>query len=233
MDAIALSLGVLCKAGDTVIVETPTYFGLLQIIEHLNLKVVQVPYRPDSASATGLASGICVASVKRVLENTQIAAAVLQPNFNNPTGSLTPIEAKRELMLLFTDACVPVIEDDIYGDLHLGPVRPPSLRSFDTDGIVLTCGSVSKTIALGYRIGWVVSERYALDIVRAKFCSSVACASLQQHVLERYFANGGYDRHLRAVRESLLPNLLLFTRAIADHFPDGTRVSRRVVWCCG
>jgi DNA-binding transcriptional MocR family regulator len=218
MDAITLSLQVLCRAGDTVLVESPTYFGMLQAIEHLSLKVIEVPNVPGV--------GIDVDAVRAAARSSKIAAAVLMPNFNNPTGSLTPDDAKREIVEILTGLEVPIIEDDIYGDLHYGSSRPTSMRAFDESGLVISCGSVSKTIALGYRIGWAVSPQFHADISRAKFYSSVACPTLQQLVLARYYASGGYDRYLRKVRMTLAMNSQAFMDAIARYFPNGTRVAR-------
>lgn len=226
MDAITLSLQVLCQPGDTVLVESPTYFGLLQVIEHLRLKVVQVPNRPGE--------GIDADAVREIARSTRLAAAVLVPNFNNPVGALTPDEAKRNIVAALTEREVPIVEDDIYGDLHYGSRRPPSMRAFDEAGLVISCGSVSKTIALGYRIGWAISPSFHADISRAKFYSSVASPTLQQRVLARYYASGGYDRYLRSVRTSLAANAQAFIDAIARYFPPGTRVTRPagglVVW---
>jgi DNA-binding transcriptional MocR family regulator len=218
MDAMTLALRVACKPGDTVLVESPTYFGLLQAIEHLSLKVVEVPNCP--------VSGIDVDAVREVARSTKLAAAVLMPNFNNPSGSLTPDDAKREIVRILTDIEVPIIEDDIYGDLHYGSVRPVSMRAFDESGLVVSCGSVSKTIAFGYRIGWAVSPQFHTDIARAKFFSSVACPTLQQLVLARYYASGGYDRYLRRVRATLALNSQHAIDAITRFFPEGTRVAR-------
>lgn len=218
MDAITLSLQVLCQPGDTVLVESPTYFGLLQAIEHLRLKVVEVPNRPGE--------GIDVDAVRAIARDTRLAAAVLMPNFNNPVGALTSDEAKRDIVAALADKEVPIIEDDIYGDLHYGSRRPPSMRAFDEAGLVISCGSVSKTIALGYRIGWAVTPAFHADLSRAKFYSSVACPTLQQHVLARYYASGGYDRYLRGVRASLASNSQACIDAIARYFPEGTRASR-------
>ena len=218
MDAITLSLRVTCQPGDAVMVESPTYFGLLQAIEHLRLKVVEVPSLPGS--------GIDVDAVRNAVRSTKIAAAVLMPNFNNPTGMLTPDDSKREIVAVLTDHDIPIIEDDIYGDLHYGSARPASMRAFDEAGLVISCGSVSKTIALGYRLGWAVSPQFHMDITRAKFYSSVTCPTLQQLVLARYYASGGYDRYLRRVRTTLSGNSQRFIDAITRHFPEGTRVTR-------
>lgn len=218
MDAITLTLGTLCQPGDTVLVESPTYFGILQAVEHLRLKVIEVPNHP------GL--GIDVEAVRRAVRSTKLAAAVLMPNFNNPTGSLTPDDAKRELVATLTGQNVPIIEDDIYGDLNHGSERPVSLRAFDESGLVISCGSVSKTIALGYRIGWAVSSQFHADITRAKFFSSVACPTLQQLVLARYYASGGYERYLRRVRRLLADNVRFMSEAVLSHFPASTKVTQ-------
>ncbi len=226
MDAITLSLRVLCQPGDAVLVESPTYFGLLQVIEHLQLKVVEIPNRPGI--------GIDPEDVRNAVRGTRLGAAVLMPNFNNPAGTLTSDEAKREIVSILTGQEIPIIEDDIYGDLHYGSTRPSSMRAFDESGLVICCGSVSKTIALGYRIGWAVSPQFHAEIARAKFFSSVACPTLQQLVLARYYASGGYDRYLRRVRTALIQNSQLLIDAVAKHFPTGTRIARPagglVIW---
>jgi DNA-binding transcriptional MocR family regulator len=218
MDAIIQSLNVLCQPGDTVMVESPTYFGLLQAIEYLRLKVIEVPNHPGV--------GIDVDAVRNAARTPGLAAAVLMPNFNNPTGTLTPDDAKRAIVAALSAAEVPIIEDDIYGDLHHGSVRPTSLRAFDEAGLVISCGSVSKTIALGYRIGWAVSPTFHADIARAKFFSSVASPTLQQLVLARYYASGGYDRYLRRMRATISANSQHFIEAVGRYFPSGTRVAR-------
>jgi DNA-binding transcriptional MocR family regulator len=110
--------------------------------------------------------------------------------------------------------------------LHYGNVRPTSMRAYDEAGMVISCGSVSKTIALGYRIGWAVTPTFHSEIARAKFFSSVASPTLQQLVLARYYASGGYDRYLRRVRTTLAANSQSVVDAIIRYFPNGTRVVR-------
>jgi DNA-binding transcriptional MocR family regulator len=218
MEALTLSLGVLCQPGDTVLVESPTYFGILQAVEHLQLKVVEVPNHPGI--------GIDVDAVKRIARSTKLSAAVLMPNFNNPVGSLTPDDAKRELVAILTHYNVPMVEDDIYGDLQHRGSRPTSLRRYDEAGLVISCGSVSKTVALGFRLGWMVSSQLSTELTRAKFFSSVASPTLQQLVLAKYFASGSYERYLRSMRRLLHTNTSHIAEAIARYFPTGTKVAR-------
>jgi DNA-binding transcriptional MocR family regulator len=217
MEALALSLGVLCKPGDTVLVESPTYFGVLQLMQHMRLKVVEVANRSGA--------GIDVEALEYVLSGTRISAALLQSSFNNPTGAETPDAAKERILALLDRFGVPLIEDDIYGDLHFGKDRPRPFAAFRGSGNVVTCGSISKSIAIGYRVGWAISARHVTALARAKFCSSVGSPTLQQHVVARYFARGGHDRHLRIVCAELQANCRRFADVIAEAFPPGTRVS--------
>src|SRR5687768_10149289 len=217
MEALALSLRVLCEPGDAVLVESPTYFGILQLAEHMRLKVVEVPNHAES--------GIDVDALERAVRGTRLAAAVLQSSFNNPTGALTPDAAKRRIVAALAMHGVPLIEDDIYSDLHFGRERPTPFAAFDDSGNVITCGSISKSIAIGYRIGWAIGTRYTEALIRAKFCTTVGCPTLQQHVAARYFRAGLHERHLRHVRNHLRDNCERFGEAIAASFPAGTRAS--------
>lgn len=218
IEAVTLALSVTCKPGDSVLVEAPTYYGLLQVIEHLGLRVLEVPNQAES--------GIDVDAVRAVARSTRLGAALLIPNFNNPNGSRTPDDAKREIVRVLTEKGVPIIEDDITGDLPLVGERPRPLRAFDESGLVITCGSASKTVALGFRVGWAVSGGFSQELKRAKFFSSVAAPTLPQLVLARYFASGGYDRHVRRIRHTLAANVQAFLESVAEHFPRGTRVAR-------
>lgn len=151
MEAISLALRTLAMPGDVVLVETPTYHGILQAMAALRLKVLEVPNRSGQ--------GIDIARLESLLQRTKVRAAVLVPNFNNPIGSLTPDSAKRALL----DSCARhgtvVIEDDIYGELDWSGQRPRPLRHFDTHANVITCGSFSKVLAPGLRVGWLLGGR--------------------------------------------------------------------------
>jgi DNA-binding transcriptional MocR family regulator len=219
MEALVLALGVLCRPGDAVLVESPTYFGILQLLEHLRLKVVEVPNHPER--------GIDADALEYAISGTKVAAALLQSSFNNPTGAATPDAEKRRILEILAAREIPLIEDDIYGDLHFGNERSKPFAAFDGGaGSVITCASISKSVALGFRVGWVVAPRYTTELIRAKFCTSVATPTLQQHVVARYLGEGLHDRHLRRVREELAGNVQRFTEAIAAAFPPGTCVSR-------
>jgi DNA-binding transcriptional MocR family regulator len=148
------------------------------------------------------------------------------PSFQNPLGSLMPEDKKRELVALLARHRVPLIEDDVYGELHFGPQRPPPAKAFDSGGLVMHCSSFSKSLAPGYRVGWVAAGGFAKAVQRLKLMTTLSAAMPSQQALSEYLAQGGYDRHLRALRRSLERQQAIALATVASHFPPGTRVSR-------
>ncbi|MBH1963379.1 MAG: PLP-dependent aminotransferase family protein [Comamonadaceae bacterium] len=217
MEALNLSLEVVTQPGDLVAVESPTFYGALQALERLNLRAIEVPTHPRT--------GVDVSALASILERHPVKACWFMPNFQNPLGSLMPDEAKQALVELITERQIPLIEDDVYGELYFGAHKPRPAKAWDTQGLVLHCSSFSKTVAPGYRIGWVAAGRFAATLARRKLMSSLAAAVPSQEALSRYLQQGGYDRHLRRLRLTLLGNRTAALRAIAKHFPPGTRAS--------
>jgi len=217
MEAISLALRTVARPGDVVIMETPTYYGLLQAVAAQGLRVIEVPNRPGS--------GIDATRVSELLERHAVRAAVLVPNFNNPIGSLTGDDDKRALLAACAAHGVVVIEDDLYGELAYSGVRPAPLRAFDHDGAVITCGSYSKMLSPGLRVGWALGGRWASALLRAKCFSTVATATLPQQAIVEYLARHDFDRGIRRLRRALADNAQLYRQALVDHWPQGTRVS--------
>ena len=218
MEALALCLRAVAKEGDTIAVESPTYFGILQLIESLRMKVLEIPTHPRE--------GICLKNTERVFESRKVAACIVMPNFHNPLGSVMPDEYKKSLVELAYRYNVPLIEDDIYGDLHFELKRPKALKAFDSEDRVMYCGSFSKTLAPGYRVGWVAGGRHMEELKRLKLASTIATAAPMQLAIAAFLQRGGFDRHLRKLRQSFALNLECMTDTISLHFPAGTRVTR-------
>jgi DNA-binding transcriptional MocR family regulator len=194
-EALSLALRVAASPGDVVLVETPTYYGILQAVAALGLKVLEVPNRLDR--------GIDVARLDRLLQQTPVRVAILVPNFSNPTGSLTSDADKQALLASCARHGTVVIEDDIYGELAWSGQRPLPLRHWDTSGNVITCGSFSKTLAPGLRVGWLAGGAWTEALGRAKYFSSSCNASLPQMALGEYLARHGLERHLRRLRRAV------------------------------
>lgn len=217
MEAISLALRTLTRSGDVVLLETPTYYGVLQAVAALGLRVIEVPNQP------GL--GIDAARVAELLQRHAVRAAVLVPNFNNPTGSLTGDADKRALLAACAARGVVVIEDDLYGELAYSGERPAPLRRFDDHGQVITCSSFSKMLAPGLRIGWLLGSRWTAELLRAKYFSTVATATLPQLAIADYLGRHDLDRSLRRLRRALADNAQRYRDLIARTWPAGTRVS--------
>jgi DNA-binding transcriptional MocR family regulator len=217
MAALALCLLALTKPGDTLAVESPTYFGVLQLARNMGLRVLELPTHPTT--------GVELEALAGHLAAGRVQVCLLVPNFNNPMGSCMPEAHKRRLVQLLERYQVPLIEDDLYGDLYFGPVRPKPCKAFDATGLVLWCGSVSKTLAPGYRVGWVAPGRYLEQLKRLKLYQSVASPGLTQQAIGHLLATGRYELHLRRLRRFLLGNYRRYARAIEEHFP-ATKVSR-------
>lgn len=217
-EALALALASLTERGDTVAIESPTYFGLLHTLEVLGLKAFELPTDP--------ASGVDVAALERLLSAKTVAACVLSSSFNNPLGSTIPEAGKRQLLRLLEAHAVPLIEDDTYGDIYFGRERPKPFIALDGGANTVYCSSFSKSLAPGYRVGWVMTGALTPRIVERKFGFSLTSAVLPQVALAEFLASGGYDQHLRRIRRLFKDNLARMTRAIEASFPAGTRVSR-------
>lgn len=217
-EAINLSLRAITKPGDTVAVETPAYFGFLETIQSLNLRVLEIP--------TDSRSGLCLDATREAFAHNQVKALIVMPSFQNPLGSCMPDEKKARLYQLLTEYDVAAIEDDIYGDLHFGERRPKPLKAWDTDGRVLLCSSFGKTLAPSLRVGWCAPGRYLERVRRLKFTNTLGTPVVLQKTVSDFLRNGGYDHHLRSIRRAYLNQLHVFSQAILRHFPEGTRLSR-------
>ena len=217
MNAVAFSLMALTERGDTIAVESPTYFGILQLACNLGLKVLELPTDPQT--------GIDIEALKHALTNHNIKACLLISNFNNPIGSCISDESKKEIVKLIQYHHVPLIEDDLYGDVYFAKSRPKTCKTFDDSGLVLWCSSVSKTLAPGYRVGWVAPGIFLNKIKMLKMYHLVSSSTLEQEVVAKFMGNGRYEYHLRKLRSTLHANCLQYTRAISEYFPKGTRIT--------
>ncbi|RQW82995.1 MAG: PLP-dependent aminotransferase family protein, partial [Geobacter sp.] len=217
LEAVTLSLRAVCRPGDTVAIETPIFYNLLQIIEMLDLKALEIPTHPRN--------GISLSALRYALEHTPIHACLVIPNFNNPFGSRMPEENKQELVMLLERHNIPLIENDVYGDLGFMSERPGIAKRYDRKGLVIHCSSFSKTLAPGYRVGWVVAGRFQESIEKLKAVSNIATATLPQMAIAEFLANGGYDQYLRKIRGVYGLQTSLMAKAVEGCFPKGTRVN--------
>jgi DNA-binding transcriptional MocR family regulator len=194
------------------------YFGVLQVLESLGLKALEIPTHPRD--------GISLSALRFALEHNSIQSCLVLSNFNNPLGSCIPDENKRELVELLASHEIPLIEGDVCGELFFSGVRPSVCKAYDRKGLVLLCSSFSKDLVPGYRVGWVVPGRFKATIEWLKYTTNVATATLPQVAIAKFLESGGYDHHLRSIRRMYASFVSQLSQAVMRYFPPGTRVTR-------
>jgi len=217
-EALTLALNAVSRAGDTIGVESPTYFGLLHALEMLGLKAFELP--------TDARTGVDLAGLEKALDRRSIKACLFSSSFNNPLGATMPDAKKLAVLALLARHGVPLIEDDIYGDIYFGAERPRPFMALDRRGVTIYCSSFSKTIAPGYRIGWIATRRYMERLLAHKFAVTLCGPALLQAAFADFLSSGGYDNHLRRIRRTFADNIGRMSRTIDRAFPRGTRVSQ-------
>lgn len=225
-EAIHLALRAVTQPGDIVAIESPTYYGFLEILESLHLKALELPTEPKE--------GILLEHLETALKHRKIAACLLVSNFSNPLGSCMSDRKKQQLVALLNQFDVPLIEDDVYGELSFSNVRPKAIKAFDTEERVLYCSSVSKTLSPGLRVGWCAAGRYQVKLEQLKMAVNWTTAIVPQLTTAEFLSNGGCDRHLRQLRRSYQLQMMRMMQAVFDYFPIETRVTQptggQVLW---
>jgi len=204
--------------GDIVAVESPSFPGILQALEVVGLKVIEIPAHP--------AEGLSLEGLQLAMDQWPIRACVAVTNHSNPMGMRLSDEHKQRLVSLLENAGVPLIEDDIYGDLAHSGERPRPAKSFDRSGNVIYCSSFSKTISPGLRLGWIAPGRHFPAVRQQKYFTNLATATLPQIAVAHFLEQGGYDRYLRGARRTYRESVERLRSAVARYFPAGTAVSR-------
>ncbi|MBL7834106.1 MAG: PLP-dependent aminotransferase family protein [Cyclobacteriaceae bacterium] len=218
VEALSLCIKATTKPGDAVAIESPTYFAIFQVMESHGLKVVEIPTDP--------VTGIDLNYLEQAIPKFDIKACLFVNNFNNPLGSCMPDENKKQLVDMLAKKEIPLIEDDIYGEMYFGKNRPKTCKTFDKKGLVLQCSSFSKSLAPGHRIGWTIPGRYKENVIRLKRMHTVSTNTLSQAAIAHFLSNGRYELHLRHLRKALHTQSLRYIQAICEYFPDDTKMTR-------
>lgn len=218
VEALSLCIKAITKPGDAVAIESPTYFAIFQVLESHGLKVVEIPTDP--------LTGIDLAYLEKAIPRFDVKACLFVTNFNNPLGSCIPDEKKKQLVEMLAKKEIPLIEDDIYGEMYFGKTRPKTCKTFDKKGLVLYCSSFSKTLAPGYRIGWTIPGRFKEKIIQLKRMHTVSTNTLTQAAIAHFLENGRFELHLRHLRKALHTQSLRYIQAVCEYFPEDTRMTR-------
>ncbi|SIT46344.1 Uncharacterized HTH-type transcriptional regulator YdcR [Paraburkholderia piptadeniae] len=218
LEALNLCLMAVTRPGDVVAVESPGFYAALQAIERLDLRAVEIPV--DSQT------GLDLDALEQALDKHPVRACWFMTNYQNPTGATMPLEKKKALVELLARHEVPLIEDDVYGELHFQADYPLPAIAFDRKGLVMHCSSFSKTLAPGYRIGWAAAGKFAEKVQRAKLMTTLSASIPVQAGIADYLQHGGYDRHLRKLRAALRAQLDAMNVALRRYMP------KDVKWTC-
>lgn len=217
-EALAVTLRAICQPGDIVAIDSPSFHGAMQALKAHGLKALEIPTDP--------ANGVSLEALELAMEQWPVKLILLTPNCNNPLGYIMPDARKRALLNLAQRYDVPILEDDVYGELAYCYPRPRSIKSFDTDDRVLLASSFSKTVAPGLRTGWVAPGRYLDRILHLKYIASGTCAPQPQMALAEFIGAGHYEPHIRRMRAQYQRHRDLMSDWVYRYFPEGTRASR-------
>lgn len=216
-EGMSMALRALTSPGDLIVMESPSYFGFMHLLETSKVFAMELPTCPEE--------GIDVADLFNAVKRYGVKAFLTQPNFGNPLGHTYPEEVKKEVVEICSRFNVPIIEDDINGDFTFSGKRGSNLKKYDKDGSVIHISSFSKTISSGLRVGWIEGGRYFDAILRQKIAGSLATNEVAQLALGHYLASGKYPRHLRKLNYSIKNQVRSYSMKILKYFPKGTKVS--------
>ncbi len=215
-DALILALKAVTEPGAIVALESPTYYGILQALESMELQALEIP---------STSQGIDLQALERACSEWTVSACVLVSNFSNPLGNLMSIEKKLAVLDILSSNHVPLIEDDVYGDLAFSGERPAPMTSLDSAADVIYCSSFSKSLAPGFRIGWVHSPRFAEKLGYLKFTQSLGVAPVEQVALDAYLRDEHYPRHIRHLQRRLSAQVKSTASLLRECFPSDTSIS--------
>jgi 2-aminoadipate transaminase len=209
---------VLLDPGAVVLVENPSYLAELQVLAGAEARVIAVGSDHD---------GIDVAEVAHQLARHPVRLIYLVPNFSNPRGT-TLSEPRRHALLSLAQAHrVAILEDDPYGALRFRGAPLPPLAALDEDGVVISLGTFSKTLAPGLRLGWVhAADAVRTHLVVAKQACDLHCSSLAQRAVAELLRDFDYDGHLATLRTTYSERCDAMLAAVERNFPRGTRFTR-------
>lgn len=216
-EGISLALRAVAKPGDTIAIESPTYFVLLQLIESLGMKALEIPTDPKT--------GLSIDALELAIREGMVQACLLVPNANNPLGSVMPEENKKRLAQLLTQYDIPLIEDDVYGDLCFAPERPWPVKAYDKGGRVLLCSSYAKVLSPTARVGYIVAGRYTQEVALLKNVASGGTNHFLQAVLADIVGSSSFDSHLRKLRRTVAQRIARMSDAVLEYFPEDCSVS--------
>jgi 2-aminoadipate transaminase len=204
---------IFLDAGDCVLTESPTYMAAIQAFQSYGARFVSVPTDEN---------GLIPDELPALIEREQPKFLYTIPNFQNPTGVTLTAERRKKLYEIATRYGLIVLEDDPYGALRYAGENVPSIKALDTDGIVIYQSTISKTIAPGLRVGWVVaSKEIRAKMTIAKQAADLHTSSLNQRIVHRYLTDCDSDGHVEKIRRAYGERFGIMDARLRETMPPG------------
>lgn len=225
---IELACKALCNEGDVVICENPSFIGALNAFRSCGAKTVGVEMEADGIDADDL---------ERVIKaNPNAKMLYLIPTFQNPTGITTSAEKRRRIYEIAKKYSLPILEDNPYGELRFAGEEIPTIKSMDTEGLVIYCSSFSKILSAGMRVGFVVGpEEIVTKMVVAKQSEDVHTNLFFQMLCYRFMTECDLDGHIASIRALYRRKCQLMLGELEKHLPKEITFTRPegglFIWC--
>ncbi|NQZ30819.1 MAG: PLP-dependent aminotransferase family protein [Oceanospirillaceae bacterium] len=216
--SLLLALMATTAPGDLVAIESPSFYGALELLEVLGRQVLEIP----SSAITGISPQ----ALAQACVQWDIKALLVSPSFATPTGACMPDTHKLQILQLAQANQFAIIEDDIYAQLHFSLQRPRTIYSFDDSGCVLLCSSLSKSLSRDLRLGWIAAGSYTEKIMRLKIATSMATGISLQQGVSLFIAQGGLDKHLKQRRLQLRLQHDQLQSLIRQYLPQAVSASQ-------
>lgn len=225
---IELACKAFCNEGDTVICENPTFIGALNAFRSNGARTVGVELEEDGIDPEALEAAIRA--------NPRTKLLYLIPTFQNPAGITTSLEKRRRIYEIAKKYALPIIEDNPYGELRFAGTDIPTIKSFDTEGLVIYCSTFSKILSAGMRVGFVVAPgEVASKMVIAKQVEDVHTNLFFQILCHRFMTECDLDAHIEQIRALYRSKCTLMLNCLERELPRELTFTRPegglFLWC--
>ena len=202
--------------GDTVLVEQPTYLCALDVFRSYGANFASVEMDEDGMKMDALEEAL------KANPNTKLIYTV--PNFQNPTGRTMTEERRKQLAELAEKYDVYVLEDNPYGEIRFAGQHVPAVKSFDKSGHVFYMSTFSKTLAPGFRLGWLVADKAVVNkLTVLKQSADLHTDNLAQFAVAQFFADNDVDAHVKEISALYGKRKDLMLEGIKKYFPEGVK----------
>ena len=216
LDAIKTAIEITTDMGDAVAISSPCFNGLLELLGGMKRRVVEIP---------SIDQGIDLEQLENQMRLGLIKVGLFCTSHMNPQGLSMSALQKQKLVDLATQYKIPIIEDDVYLELDYQGGLPLPAKHWDREGYILWCGSFSKTIAAGYRLGWCLPGRYLYEYLQCRLFANQGVTSSLQLAIADFLQRGDYTKHLKKIRLHIQQQSLQYISYLQKKLPTNSKIS--------